>query len=87
MQMKKTRRTPARIMADLLECAMKVQGETKQSLAAKLRLSKTTVYDDFKEPERIPQNRLWLYFTALDAPMDETLLAVAERFAQSAVRR
>lgn len=83
----KSARTPARIMADLVECALIVSGETKTSLAKKMKVSLNTVVADLKDPERIPQGRLWLYFALLGAPMDEALNAVAHRFAEKAKER
>lgn len=83
----KPQRTPARIMADLIRCAMIVSGETQRSLAKKLNVHENTVSLDMKEPERIPQDRLWLYFAVLGAPMDDALEAVADTFAASVVKR
>lgn len=83
----KSARTPARIMADLIECALIVSGQTKTKLAKMANVSLNTVCNDLKDPERIPQGRLWLYFAALGAPMDDALKAVAETFAISAVKR
>lgn len=87
MPKKAKTRTPARIMADLIECALIVSGETKTGLAKLSGVCLNTVCNDLKDPERIPQGRLWLYFAALGAPMDEALKAVAETFAISAVKR
>ena len=83
----KRNRTPAQIMADLIACAMTLRGETQQSLAKKARVHANTVSNDMRDPERIPQSRLWLYFTVLDIPVDDALSAVAVSFAQTAVKR
>ena len=83
----KHNKTPAQIMANLIACAMTVQGETQKSLAKKARVHPNTVCSDLRDPERIPQHRLWLYFTVLDVPVDECLNAVAVKFAESAVKR
>lgn len=80
-------RTPSRIMADMIECAMLCQSETRQSIAKKMGISINTVCADLKEPERIPQSRLWMYFTVLGAPMQSALESVAKEFALSAVKR
>lgn len=74
-------------MADMIECGMIVAGETRSSIAKKMRVSLHTVCADLKEPERIPQNRLWLYFTVLSMPMEEALQAVANEFAGLATKR
>lgn len=83
----KSARTPARIMADLIECSMIVSGQTKTGLAKMAKVSLNTVCNDLKDPERIPQGRLWLYFAALGAPMDEALKSVAEKVAEKATER
>ena len=83
----KPARTPARIMADLLECALIVSGQTKTGLAKLSGVCLNTVCSDLKDPERIPQGRLWLYFAALGAPMDDALKAVAEKVAEKATER
>ena len=74
-------------MADLIACAMTLQGETQQTLAKKVKVHPNTVFKDFQDPERIPQYRLWLYFTVLGVPVDDALSAVAVSFAQAAVKR
>lgn len=85
--MSRPKRTPAQIMADLIACAMTLQGETQQTLAKKVKVHPNTVCNDFQDPERIPQSRLWLYFTVLGVPVDDALSAVAVSFAQTAVKR
>lgn len=83
----KRTRTPAQIMADMILCAMQYRGETRQSMAKKLNVAVNTVCSDMHDPDRIPQNRLWLYFTVLDIPVQDVLSGVAHSFADTLARR
>ena len=84
---KRKPKTPSRIMAGMIEQALKVTGMKKSDLAAAARCSPNTVTNDLKSPERIPQGRMWLYFTALDIPVESVLQGVAYSVADRMIQR
>ena len=85
MRKHQSTRTPSRILADMVIAVMKVQGKGRQELADAANVHINTVYSDLREPERIPQARLWLYFTVLNIPVDRALECIAESVAKSMV--
>ena len=84
---KRKNKTPSRIMAGMSEQDLKVTGMRKSDLAAAARCSPNTVTNDLKAPERIPQGRMWLYFTALDIPIENVLQSVAYSVADRMIQR
>lgn len=80
-------KTPSRIMADIIMGAMSMRGETRYTLAKKMHLHHNTVYLDLKDPERIPQDRLWLYFTVLEIPVGDYLQAAGKSYLDELTRR
>lgn len=87
MKMRKHYRTPSRIMADMIEAALKVSGTNRAELAKLARCSPNTLTADLKDPERIPQGRLWLYLTALSIPVEDVLRGIAYSVADKAIER
>lgn len=88
MQTKPKRtKTPSRIMAGMIEQALRVTGTKKSELAAAVKCSPNTVTNDLRDPERIPQGRMWLYFTALDIPVETVLQNVAYSIADKMIHR
>lgn len=87
MKRTKPKKTPAQILASMIEAAMAIQKVNGQELARRVRTSANTVYSDLNDPDRIPQNRLWLYFTVLDIDCTDTLQAVADRFSATIIQR
>ena len=81
------KRTPAECIGMVINAAMGAKGITEDSLAAAAGVHKNTLRSDLKDPDRIPMKRVWLYFTALDVPVDEALSAFADSFARSLVTR
>lgn len=80
-------KTPSQITVDLIQAAMSIGGLSAKALACKAKVHPNTVYMDLRDPDRIPQNRLWLYFTVLDIPVQDALNRIAESFAHSITRR
>ena len=88
MQTKPKRtKTPSRIMAGMIEQALRVTGTKKSELAAAVKCSPNTVTNDLRDPERIPQGRIWRYFTALDIPVETVLQNVAYSIADKMIHR
>lgn len=87
MQKKKPLRTPSVIMRDIINSALIMRGETQKTIAKKINASEKTVFLDFSSPERIPQYRLWLYFTVLDIPVTDVLKSVADAYTAELVKR
>ena len=85
--MSRPKRTPSQITAGIIRAAMSKDGTTPQSLAKQMQVHVNTVYSDLRDPDRIPQNRLWLYFTVLGVPIEDALEKIAKEFAFSLVRR
>lgn len=81
------KRTPAECIGLVINAAMGAQGFTEDRLADAACVHKNTVHSDLKDPDRIPMKRVWLYFAALDIPVDEALAAFADSFAQSLITR
>ena len=85
--MSRPKRTPSQITAQIIRAAMSKDGTTPQSLAKQMKVHPNTVYSDMRDPDRIPQNRLWMYFTVLGVPIEDALEKIAKEFAFSLVRR
>lgn len=83
----KPKRTPAQIMRDMISGAIGMRGETQKTLAKKIHASEKTVYSDLHYPERIPQHRLWLYFTVLEIPINTVLQAVGDAYIKELIKR
>ena len=87
MPRKKPTRTPSVIMRDIINSAIDMRGETQKSVAKKIRASEKTVNLDMANPERIPQYRLWLYFTVLDIPVTDILSQVGNAYVSELIKR
>ena len=83
----KRKRTPAECIGGIICAAMGARGITEDKLADAAGVHKNTLRNDLKDPDRIPMKRVWLYFTALDVPVDDGLSAFADSFARSLVVR
>lgn len=83
----KAARTPSQIMLDMIICSMDIRKESATSLAAKMNVHRNTVMRDFQCPEGIPQDRLWMYFTVLDIPIDSVLRPIAQQMCEEMIRR
>ena len=82
-----TKKTPSQITAGIIRAAMSKDGTTPQSIAKQMQVHVNTVYSDLRDPDRIPQNRLWLYFTVLGIPVDDALQRIADSFSAMLVQR
>ena len=80
-------RTPSEIIAGLVQAAMTADGMTAQELAKRAGVHANTVYRDLKDPDRIPQSRLWRYFVTLGVPVQAALDGIADALAESLTRR
>jgi hypothetical protein len=85
--MKQAKKTPSQVTAGIIRAAMSAESMTIDQLAKLAKVCKRTVSADLIDPERIPQGRLWLYFTALGIPIDGALQNTAAAFAQSLAER
>ena len=83
----KRKRTPAEIIGNIITAAMGAQGLNADELAVRAKVHRNTVYRDLKDPDRMQASRMWLYFVALDIPVEEALQAFADSFARSLVTR
>ena len=81
------RRTPSEIIGRIVQAAMAANGVNAQELAKRSNVHPNTVYTDMKNPDKMPLSRLWLYFLALDVPIDDALRAFAEAHARAMVGR
>ena len=82
---KKRKKTPSQITACMIRAAMSVNGMSVIELAKLMNVCAKTVYTDLSEPEKIPQDRLWLYFINLDISVDDALQSVANKVASAMV--
>ena len=85
--MKNSKRTPSQITAQIIRAAMSKDGTTPQSLAKQMQVHVNTVYQDMRDPDRIPQNRLWMYFTVLGVSVDDALAQIANAFTKTLIER
>lgn len=83
--MAQRRKTPPQIVVCIITAAMGATGMTALELADAAGVHANTVRKDLREPETMTIARMWLYFTALDVPIDEGLQAFADSFARSLV--
>ena len=85
--MSRPKRTPSQITAGIIRAAMSKDGMTQQSLAKRMKVHVNTVNHDMKDPDRIPQDRLWMYFTVLGVSVDDALQRIADSFSAMLVQR
>ena len=81
------KQTPSQITCKLIQAALSASGMGVAELARRVQVHVNTVRNDLHDPDRIPQNRLWLYFTVLGVPVEDALEKIAKEFAFSLVRR
>ncbi|MBQ6040007.1 MAG: hypothetical protein IJL32_04440 [Oscillospiraceae bacterium] len=81
----KRKKTPAECVAAIVTASMAVRSMTARQLADLVGVHYQTVYNDLKDPNKMTMYRMWLYFTALDVPIDKGLEAFADSFARSLV--
>lgn len=81
------RQTPSQITCKIIQAALSSSGMSVAELAKRVQVHTNTVRNDLHDPDRIPQNRLWLYFTMLGVPIEDALEKIAKEFAFSLVRR
>lgn len=77
------KKTPAQIVKSIIAAAMGAESIDSKTLAKMAGVHVNTVYNDLKDPDGMPMQRMWLYFTALSVPVDEGLQAFADSFARS----
>ena len=85
--MAKRKKTPAEIVAGIINAAMGANKFDALQLAEAAGVHQNTVRKDLKDPDGMPMRRMWLYFTALSVPIDEGLEAFADSFARSLISR
>lgn len=85
--MQKRKVTPAECVAKVITAAMAVREMTAKQLAEKVGVHSNTVHNDLKEPNKMTMYRMWLYFVALEVPVDDGLQSFADSFARSLVTR
>ena len=83
----KSLNTPSQIVCQIIKAGMGAKDISTHELAKRMQIHVNTVYSDLRDPDRIPQNRLWLYFTVLGIPVYDALSRFAQEFAMSLVRR
>jgi hypothetical protein len=81
------KKTPAQIVSAVIRAAMGAESIDSKTLAKMAGVHANTVYNDLKDPDGMPMQRMWLYFTALSVPVDEGLQAFADSFARSLTMR
>lgn len=81
------RQTPSQITCKLIQAALSASGMSVAELAKRVQVHTNTVRNDMRDPDRIPQSRLWMYFVVLGVPIEDALEKIAKEFAFSLVRR
>lgn len=85
--MAKRKKTPAECIGRILCAAMGAAGISSEVLASRAGVARNTVCSDLKDPDRMPMQRVWLYFTVLGVPIEKGLQAFADSFALSLTQR
>ena len=83
----KAKKTPAECIGSIINAAMGAKSMTADKLANACGVHYNTVRKDLKDPDSMPLWRMWLYFVALQIPIDEGLNTFADSFARSLVVR
>lgn len=81
------KRTPARIVWELIAAEMRRQQITQIELAKRAKVSKDTVCSDGHDPEKIPMWRVWRYFALLGIDPNKVLRPLAMEHAEQMIRR
>lgn len=79
------RRTPAEIVGTIISAAMGATGVSQDRLAETAHVHVNTVRSDLKDPDKMTMHRMWLYFVALNVPIDDGLKAFADSFSRSLI--
>lgn len=80
-------KSPSQITCRIIHAGLSAEGMSVHEMAKRMKVHYNTVYNDLKQPEKIPQDRLWMYFTILNVPIDNALKRIAQEFAESLARR
>lgn len=81
------KKTPAEIVRAIISAAMGAKDISQKQLAQLSGVHVNTVHHDLQDPDGMPMQRMWLYFTALSVPVDEGLQAFADSFSRSLIVR
>ena len=81
------RQTPSQITCKIIQAALSSSGMSVAELARRVQVHVNTVRNDLHDPDRIPQNRLWLYFTVLGVPIEDALEKIAKESAEKIAER
>lgn len=80
-------KTPARIMWAIIAAEMQLQCITQKALAKRIGKSESLVSDDARDPDRIPQWRLWLYFAVLGIDAETVLRPVLDAHKENMLKK
>lgn len=72
--------TPSKTMWSIIDAARHNCGMRKSDLAKRIGVHPNTVSADAKYPERIPQERLWLYCMATGISVDDVIKTAVDLF-------
>ena len=84
--MAKQARTMPRIIWGLISAAMAAQDIQRSDIAKMIGVHANTVSSDAREPEKIPLDRLTLYFTALGINPEVMLRPIAAGITECMIR-
>lgn len=73
--------TPSKTMWSIIDAARHTSGMRKSDLAKRIGVHPNTVSADSKYPERIPQERLWLYCMATGISVEDVIKTTIDHFA------
>lgn len=77
----KNAKTPPEIIVNIIKAGMGAEEITVNELAKRTGFHTNTVYSDFRDPGKMTQQRLWLYFTAVGIPISDALKVFADQLA------
>jgi hypothetical protein len=77
----KNAKTPPEIIVNIIKAGMGAEEITVNELAKRTGFHTNTVYSDFRDPGKMTQQRLWLYFAAVGIPISDALKVFADQLA------
>lgn len=81
------KRTPSRIIWDLIAAEMLRQQMTQGELAKRAKVNPCTVSTDGKDPDKMTMQRVWTYFAILGLDPNIVLRPLAQEHAENMIRR
>lgn len=83
----KKAKTPPEIIVNIIKAGMGAEEINVKGLAKRTGFHTNTIYSDFRDPGKMTQQRMWLYFTAVGIPISDALKVFADRLSEKLTDR